>query len=231
MSRSDDLGPLFSSGSPEVGFAQGTVVSWDSADGTNVVNVKGTNLTDLPALNIGDFTILQEGDVVGLLRFQSTYFILGRIVLPAPPDDSRAVIDFFTATYQNLGFGVTVAPDETTVASGPARTPSWTREGDEVTILATLTVTAQNQTATDDWLYASIRIPEVDMTSGKPFTAVQAGFYGLAAIATTETFSALHAGVHDYDVVGQANTAGAVWPSEVQNYAQLQVLTFTRRTQ
>lgn len=67
-------------GQDDLGFHTGTVVSWDEDAGTNSVRVLGTTLTNLAVLTAAGSVGLQANDTVGILRFKSTYFILGRIV-------------------------------------------------------------------------------------------------------------------------------------------------------
>lgn len=79
MPRSDDLVPLLLQARKSLAMHQGTVLSWDSSTGTNTVEVGGTVLEDLPVLASTGTVLLAAGDVVGLLRYKSTYFVLGRI--------------------------------------------------------------------------------------------------------------------------------------------------------
>lgn len=64
---------------PELGFHQGQVLDWDAAAGTNRVAVAGTILVNLPGIVSSDNLVLHPTDLVGILRFRSTYFLLGRI--------------------------------------------------------------------------------------------------------------------------------------------------------
>jgi hypothetical protein len=64
---------------PELGFHQGRVLDWDAAAGTNRVEVATTVMVNLPGIVSSDNLVLHPGDLVGILRFRSTYFILGRI--------------------------------------------------------------------------------------------------------------------------------------------------------
>lgn len=66
----------------DIGFHQGVVTSWNSLTGENTLMVAGGEVRDIPVLSTADSIMLAEGDSVGLIRFKSTYFILGRI---APP--------------------------------------------------------------------------------------------------------------------------------------------------
>jgi hypothetical protein len=76
--RPDLASLLASQGKPDMGFRQGIVVSWDPLTGANQINVGGTVLDDLPTLAASTIA-LAVGDVVGLIRYQSTFFITGRI--------------------------------------------------------------------------------------------------------------------------------------------------------
>jgi hypothetical protein len=63
----------------EMGFAQGTVVAWSAVAGTNQISVRGSVLTNLPSLIGSEVGLIRPGDVVALIRFQTTFFVLGRI--------------------------------------------------------------------------------------------------------------------------------------------------------
>lgn len=83
MGSASDITTLFpQDGEAEMGFRQGVVLSFDPVTGENTIIVGGTVLTDVPILNMSGATLLLAGDVVGLLRSQTTYFIVGRIVTP-----------------------------------------------------------------------------------------------------------------------------------------------------
>ena len=69
-------------GSADIGFHTGVIVSWDESSGTNVVTVQGVNMSNLNALQGGIGVLYQPGDVVGLIRFQTTYFVLGKVAAP-----------------------------------------------------------------------------------------------------------------------------------------------------
>lgn len=77
--------PYTSSGlanQPELGFHQGVITLWSPSTGTNAVSIAGSVITDVHILVTGDSMVLSVGDKVGILRFRSMYFILGRITDP-----------------------------------------------------------------------------------------------------------------------------------------------------
>lgn len=96
MARTDDLVPSLQQRlNTDIGYHQGVVVNWDPQTGDNVIDMAGTILNDLPMLNISEALTMKPGYVVALLRFKSTYFILGRVVIPNTPD-------FFSGGMPNL---------------------------------------------------------------------------------------------------------------------------------
>lgn len=64
----------------EISFHQGKILSWNGSGGTNKIEVAGTALDNLPVLVSAGIVALREGDVVGVLRYKTSYFVLGRVV-------------------------------------------------------------------------------------------------------------------------------------------------------
>lgn len=88
MATNFEMAAMLAAGAAQQGSAQGpgdltfhmgTVQSWDELSGTNTVVVNGVPLSNLRTLQPGIGSLYTVGDVLGLLRFQSTYFVLGRI--------------------------------------------------------------------------------------------------------------------------------------------------------
>lgn len=86
--NADDLAPLLAStpvantGMPDFGWHQGEVVAWNSDTGSNQIRVAGTVVADLPVLTSAGSVSLEAGTVVGVLRYRTSYFVVGRVVLP-----------------------------------------------------------------------------------------------------------------------------------------------------
>lgn len=97
MASNSDITSLFTRNSPDVGYHQGVIQTWNVQTGENTVSVVGSILSNLPMLNITEALVLRPGHVVGLLRFKTNYFILGRIVIPDTPD-------FFSGVMPNIAF-------------------------------------------------------------------------------------------------------------------------------
>lgn len=67
-------------GTPELSFHTGQIITWNSTTATNTVRIKGVVLSNLPVLTSAGSVGLEAGVTVGLLRVRTQYFILGRIV-------------------------------------------------------------------------------------------------------------------------------------------------------
>jgi hypothetical protein len=78
-SESDITGLFSQAQKAEVGFRQGVIIAFNGTTKENTVNMGGTILTNIPVLT---GVALIEGDIVGLLRSNTTYFILGLIIIP-----------------------------------------------------------------------------------------------------------------------------------------------------
>lgn len=60
-------------------FHQGYVLEWNALTGTNKVRVLGVELSNLLSLMGSEVGLIRAGDAVGILRFQTQYFVLGRV--------------------------------------------------------------------------------------------------------------------------------------------------------
>lgn len=66
----------------DFGYHQGQVMAWNATNNTNRIKVAGTELTNLPVLTSAGSVSLEPGVSVGILRYRTTYFVLGRVVAP-----------------------------------------------------------------------------------------------------------------------------------------------------
>lgn len=101
MGANDDITTLLLTGNtgelPDLGFHQGVIVAWNVQTGENVIRVAGSDIADVHMLNITEALVLEIGNIVGLLRFKNTYFILGRIIAP----DTSA---YFSGLLPTIGY-------------------------------------------------------------------------------------------------------------------------------
>lgn len=116
--RNTDIALLFGRyGSGDLGFHSGRIITWDPVTGANSVEVNGVILSDLTILNPAGAVILGVGVNVSILRYRSTYFILGRTLVPGTSKFAGTTASF-TAGALNQSIGA--ALDTGYVASGAA---------------------------------------------------------------------------------------------------------------
>lgn len=95
------------SGSSDTGFHQGVIQSWDELTGLNTVKVNGVVLTNLKTIQGGIGVMYVPDDVVAIFRYQSNYFVWGKIAAPgasaATQIRSNRVAAFVNASPQAFG--------------------------------------------------------------------------------------------------------------------------------
>lgn len=139
----DDLVPLLSQGpGPGLRFRQGEVVTWNSNTGENVIQVGGAFFENVPILNTGEAIALKAGHIVGLLAFQSSYWILGRITVPGQSDFASASVAFGGEGASEGGFAITTTHTDHVTDTMPV--PDW---ADEAIVLCTVNAVAANSSA------------------------------------------------------------------------------------
>lgn len=87
--RADDIAALMVAGmqsqvtgNTDIGYHTGVVKAWDTLTGLNSVDINGVTFNNLKVLSTGDSIMLAAGDTVVIMRFQTQYFILGRVAAP-----------------------------------------------------------------------------------------------------------------------------------------------------
>lgn len=143
------LSILSSSGTssqPELGFHQGVVVSWNSLTNENRVFIAGTEFVNIPTLVSSDSILLRPGDIVGVLRFRSTYFILGRIALP----NTNRTTDLQVSSVGNNESTTSTTPTNLTTF-GPEIGSLYVGSARRVIIFASAYITVQNQVESGDF--------------------------------------------------------------------------------
>lgn len=143
-----DLASLFTQPGGTESFRQGVILAFNSSTGANQVQVGGAVLENLPILVGGDTVNFGPGDVVILLKFRSSWAILGRIVVPGNENLTATAVDF----YSNATFGATpfnITTSFSTAASVTITTPAW---ANSLLLYATSLVNVTNPTAGTDFL-------------------------------------------------------------------------------
>lgn len=146
MSRVDSLVPLLTrkgDDTPQLGFRQGVVASWNAETGQNVINVAGALLVDVPILNTGEAVALKAGHVVGLLTYGGSWFITGRITVPGDADFASASVAFGGAGLSATNFSVNTSAVTDRVTTTIA-VPTW---ADEAIVMAQVNCSLSNTSA------------------------------------------------------------------------------------
>lgn len=226
----DDVTPLL--GDParakpaEVGFHQGLIQTWDATTGENTVLVNGALVSDLPILNTGEAVALRAGHVVGLLRFQTTYFILGRITLPNDPQFASASVAFESAGAEGSGFGITTSISAQVGVNIPV--PAW---ADEAIVMIVGFCNLSNSRAVADSAFF-----EVGAEGGSGGAASQT-FAATGAQGSQHTMHASSRNLFDaagffgdgiINVQGRANSVGANWTAVASNYMVIHAIAIFR---
>src|SRR5690349_10407042 len=67
-------------GPEDIAAHTGTVQSWNSVDGTNVVTINGVDVPNLRSLQAGGIPASYlPGDTVMVMRKQTQYFVMGKV--------------------------------------------------------------------------------------------------------------------------------------------------------
>lgn len=212
----DDLAGLFAppQTGPGVGFRQGLVVSWNANTGANVINVAGTLITDTPMLNTGEAVALKAGHVVGLLTFNGSWFILGRITPPGDPNFAAASVAFGSAGAQSFNFTVPATTPATKASSSELVVPDW---ADEALVIVTGFCTIVNNAASPSGVLQSLAF-NVGVNGGSGGAApVDAPYqsYTQTSASTRNRITGLSGG-ETLQVVGQIATInGGVAPQNL----------------
>lgn len=218
----DDITQLLQpAGRPELGFHSGTVVSWDSNTGSNVIEVAGAQLVDVPVLNTGETIALKAGHVVGLLRFASSYFILGRVAIPGTDQFAGSAVSFASSGVAEnpvlLSTSTTAARASVTLAG-----PEW---ADEVVLWNTAIITGHNTRAVGDFLWC---VPAAINTPGTAvYTSVDAGGYGSVTGTQTAHLIGDYPGYYADNPITfecRAWAQGGTWGTDSGNTAQIHAL-------
>lgn len=119
-----DTTNLFKAPPPAEPFRQGEILTFNPATGENTVRVGGAVLTNLPILVGGDTVNFAPGNAVILLKYRSSWAILGRIVSAGNEALTGTAVDFYANTQINVT-PTNITNSFQTFASQTIPTPSW----------------------------------------------------------------------------------------------------------
>lgn len=187
--KSDDLAPLFAGqDKPDVGFHQGRVMSWNLGSSENTISMAGAVLSNVPVLNGTEPLLLKEGDVVGMLRFKTSYFVLGRIIVPGQTE-----LGSLPGLQQGVGATETsfsLSSDSVNVASAVFQVPEW---ANQALVMCNAHATVNNVEATPRFVYLAATVS--GGYGGEMYTDIAAGGYGNLGASTQYLM-----GAESYDV-------------------------------
>lgn len=209
----EDLTP-YRRDEPDWGFRQGTIVSFDLFVGTSTVRVGGALLTDVPFLAQSGQVYYEPGDAVLLVRFRSSWAIVGRYVTPGGTAAIGRYTEFTGAYEATPVLGWSLTTSYVTKISLPITVPIWAQVA---TVTATLMAVGRNSTGADDFLNGRVQL------NG-------ATFGGSAGPAVTAKWGSVTVGSHGQilvtpggtlTVTGQLGSSGASWAANASNSAYL----------
>lgn len=210
----DDLVPFFHTDKPDWGFRQGEVVSFDAEVGTSSVRVGGSVLTDVPFLSQAGQVIYLPGDAVLLVRFKSSWAIVGRYVTPeagwsAAIGRYTEITGAYEATPQ---LGWSLSTSYVTKTSVGIFVPNWAQVA---TGTASLMAVGRNSTGADDFLNGRIQVNGTTWggTSGPAVTGKWAGMTAMSH------FQLLVTPGGTLTIDGQLAASGAAWAAHASNSA------------
>lgn len=214
---SEEIAPLIApNGSLDnLAFHAGKVVAWNKSTGANTIEVAGTPLQDLPMLNIGDTVNLAPGDVVALLRFKSTMFVVGRIVQPG--SEALASGAVLPETGNIAADSYTITTSSTTVVSTTLTAPPWS---DAVTVAVTMQGTGRNNRGVLDFMYlrGSINGSDGPEQFGQGNASPNPSW---AFTSASYTASGLLPGGASFDIGGKVRSSGGSWTADSTNQCNL----------
>lgn len=225
MFRTEDLAPLLTpAGTPELGFRSGLVLAWNADTGANTIEVGGSTLEDVPILNTGEAIALKAGHVVALIRFRSSYFIMGRITVPGSEQFASASVSFASGNSGASGFAVSnVESTKHTLELGG---PAW---ADEALVIANLSGAATNLSGATDFLRCRVRRDGIDASGGLSGTALAGE---TAHVSAGEAFTLTRSGFDTDPITLEARfwTDFGNWGAGAGNYTKLSAIAVFRST-
>ncbi len=225
MTRADDLASILADGKPgvpEVGFRQGTVVSFDLFTANSVVDVGGALLTDVPVSGMAGQVFFKPGDAVLMARYGASWVILGRFVTPG---GIAAIGRYFelTGTYSGAtASGYALTTSFVTQPTLAINVPTW---AEIATVTASLHTQARNTSGAADLTQGRILYPDGNTTTGTG-TSVPTGAAGAFSNFSSQTvvghyqFEVTPGGVITLE--GQVRTLVAGWGANAGNAAFVQ---------
>lgn len=200
-------------------YHTGIIQEFNLGDGTNTVLVAGSPLDDLSLLNLGDAVNLDVGDVVGIIKFQNSMFIVGRIFKPGSGALYSGALSAFSETLTASGYGLTTS--EVIQATNTRVTPAW---ANAVIIMASLHATGRNDRGAQDYMRVRVHM-DLGVASGDGGEIFAQGdpspnpSYATASASWAQ--AGLLAGGSTYTIAGKVRSTNGAWTAHADNHMDL----------
>lgn len=204
-----------------VTFSSGVVEIYASFSGENQIRLGGENgplLVNVPVLN--NSVRLSRGDVVALLKFKSSYFILGRISVPGSVATFGGGVHAGFCNESNSGFGMSASLVEkvSDVVWGPA----WAKTA---FTFVTGTVQAYNGSGATDYMHV-----ECSIDGNRGYQSFIQGWTAGFPSATATLSLPDQSGARDFsvdpiEVAVSAYSENGGWGASASNYATVSAQT------
>jgi len=208
-------------------FHVGTVVTFDSATGVNIIRIRGALIDNVPLLNIGDTVNLTPDDNVVVLKYLTGYFILGRVVQPNSEHLATDAVDF--DGYPNEATNFSLSTTHVSKVTQTYYMPAWARGA---LLNATVMLNVKNNTAGSTFFYTRMLMEvndgaEPDISGSGMFSNnVPAGEWGFVSSTFSQALTIVPG--TKLLVTGQARGDAAV-TAETANRISLNVSWAYRR--
>lgn len=213
----DDLVPFFGQNPPDSGFRQGEIITFDVFTGVGSVRVGGSVLTDVQFLTPAGQVSYLPGDAVLLVRYRSSWAILGRYRTPST-DAAIGRYTEFTGAYQGTpAANFTVGTSYAAVTTLNLPSPSWSRV---VTGTVSFMVLAKNTGAAEDFINARILVAGTSWAGHVSATIPTLKF---GSVTVTAHFQiVVPSPGSNLAIVGEIASTAAAWSAHTSNFAHVQ---------
>jgi hypothetical protein len=197
-------------------FHQGVVQAWNDSTGESTINIAGSAIEDIPMLNIGDTINLAVGNVVAVIRYRTSYFILGRVVIPNSGAFATAAVEFEIVFANASNFAIPTV--DATVVSFDLTVPPW---ANQALVQVNHQLTGFNQHLTElGQIYTSVWITTLGASSSQNAQPVPAPNVIATAYASLADTGAVTPG-GTINVVGRAMSFHGSFPADLRNQGHL----------
>lgn len=222
-----DLTNLFRAPGGGESFRQGTIVTFNPASGANSVNVGGAVLANLPLVNASDVVNYTAGDVVVLLKFRSSWAIMGRVIVPGGTDLASASVGFDSTSATGSSYTIdTFGAGGLTKATATINVPSWANQAAVLALAICVGKQPTSPVVGSPFMTTSVKI-NGDTDTGKPQGWVEAANHVVSAYPNLSRVITVTPG-GTFPVTIEV-WADANWGSNSSNYTRLQVQTLFRK--